>query len=215
LFYSKKQFLFWNEWFKSFTFVPVMPRQKNFDYDTKLIEARDLFWEKGYNATSLNDLVDTLKINRSSLYLTYGDKHELFLKCLNSYLQLKEKEYKDATNSSEDPIEAIRNVINAVLDVILHDTKTCMFVNSTFELARIDKDVKRMLSKQTLMAVKLVEDLLKKAQENGQLSANTNPKTMAFYMITNVVSIWQTQILFSNETLTRQMADILLNTIVK
>ncbi|HAD78449.1 MAG TPA: TetR/AcrR family transcriptional regulator, partial [Flavobacteriaceae bacterium] len=48
-----------------------MPRHKEFDYDDKLMIARNLFWEKGYNATSLNDLIDAMKINRSNLYLTY------------------------------------------------------------------------------------------------------------------------------------------------
>ena len=107
-----------------------MPRQKEFNYDDKLMVARDLFWKKGYNATSLNDLVDTLKINRSSLYLTYGGKHELFLKCLDSYFQLKDREYDQAMTSSEDPIEAVQNLIKAIVDIVLTDTKTCMFVNA-------------------------------------------------------------------------------------
>lgn len=190
-----------------------MPRQKEFNYDDKLIAARNLFWEKGYNATSLNDLVDTLKINRSSLYLTYGGKHELFLKCLNSYFQLKDNEYSQAMNSSEDPIEAVQNLVQAIVEIVLTDTKTCMFVNSTFELARIDGEVKKMLKKQTLNAVKSIENLLKKAQQSGQLSMEKDPEAIAHYLIAGVGSIWQTQILFSNEKLTRQMASLLIASI--
>lgn len=187
-----------------------MPRQKEFNYDDKLIVARDLFWKKGYNATSLNDLVDTLKINRSSLYLTYGGKHELFLKCLDSYFQLKDSEYDQAMTSSENPIEAVQNLIKAILDIILTDTKTCMFVSSTFELARIDEDVKKMLRKQTSNAVRSIEHLLKKAQGSGQLDKGKDPHALAHYLIAGVGSIWQTQILFSNEKLTRQMASLLI-----
>ena len=73
-----------------------MPRIKEFDYDQKLEIARNLFWEKGYHATSMNDLVDTLKLNRSSIYDTYGNKHSLFIKCLNNYILKKEEEYKAA-----------------------------------------------------------------------------------------------------------------------
>ncbi len=171
--------------------------------------ARNLFWEKGYNATSLNDLVDTLKINRSSLYLTYGGKHELFLKCLKSYFQLKDSEYNQAMSSSENPIEAVQNLVQAIVEIVLTDTKTCMFVNSTFELARIDKEVKKMLKQQTLTAVKSIEDLLKKAQQSGQLNKEKDPETLAHYLIAGVGSIWQTQILFGNEKLTRQMALLL------
>ncbi len=71
-----------------------MPRNKEFDYDEKLIVARDLFWKKGYNATSMNDLVDAMEINRSSIYLTYGNKHDLFLKSLTNYIQKKDKQYR-------------------------------------------------------------------------------------------------------------------------
>lgn len=190
-----------------------MPRQKEFNYDDKLIMARNLFWEKGYNATSLNDLVDTLKINRSSLYLTYGGKHELFLKCLKSYFQLKDSEYNQAFTSSENPIEAVQNLIEAIVEIVLTDTKTCMFVNSTFELARIDEEVKKMLKKQTLTAVKSIENLLIKAQQSGQLNNEKDPEVLAHFLIAGVGSIWQTQILFSNEKLTRQMAGLLIASI--
>ncbi|MFD2968754.1 TetR/AcrR family transcriptional regulator [Sphingobacterium bambusae] len=125
-----------------------MPRQKEFDYDEKLISVRNLFWEKGYNATSMNDLVDTLKINRSSLYLTYGSRHDLFIKSLTSYNKLIEDEYKNAETSNENSLEAIKNMVIAVVDVILKDDKTCLVVNSSFELACTDDEVKKMISNQ-------------------------------------------------------------------
>lgn len=82
-----------------------MPRNKEFNYDEKLTVARNLFWKNGYHATSMNDLVDAMKINRSSLYLTYGGKHDLFLKSLNHYIQTKDKQYSGAAGKSKDPLE--------------------------------------------------------------------------------------------------------------
>ena len=66
-----------------------------------------------------------------------------------------------------------------------------------------------MLKKQTLNAVRSIEDLLKKAQGSGQLDKEKDPHALAHYLIAGVGSIWQTQILFSNEKLTRQMALLL------
>ncbi|KRD58792.1 hypothetical protein ASE40_21030 [Flavobacterium sp. Root935] len=192
-----------------------MSRQKEFDYDEKLITARDLFWKKGYNATSMNDLVDALKINRSSLYLTYGNKHDLFIKCLNSYNKLKGKEYREAAGSNEDPLTAVKNMVLAVLDVILNDDKTCLVVNSTFELARIDEEVKRILHRQTVWNLEIMEELLHKAKENGTLPIDKDPKAWAHFIMISITSIWYTQQLFSDPKLTRQMADILLETITK
>lgn len=192
-----------------------MPRQKEFDYDEKLVAARELFWEKGYNATSMNDLVDRLKINRSSLYLTYGSKHDLFIKSLNSYNKLKGEEYKGAATSSDNPLESVKNMVLAVLEVILKDDKTCMVVNSSFELARIDDEVKSMVSSQIGWSIQTVENLLKKAQEKQLISADKDIKALAHFIIMSMTSLWHTQVVFGDAKLTRQMANVLIENITK
>lgn len=62
-----------------------MPRPKSFDPDTVLTKAMSVFWEKGYDAASISDLTAAMGINRFSLYDTFGDKHTLYLKALESY----------------------------------------------------------------------------------------------------------------------------------
>jgi len=64
-----------------------MPRPKSFDPDTVLTKAMGVFWEKGYDAASISDLTAAMGINRFSLYDTFGDKHELYLKALDAYTQ--------------------------------------------------------------------------------------------------------------------------------
>jgi len=65
--------------------VKKMPWTKNFDVDRTLDKAMRLFWAHGYEATSMQDLVDGMGINRGSIYSTYGDKRQLFLAALNRY----------------------------------------------------------------------------------------------------------------------------------
>ncbi|TRW27140.1 TetR/AcrR family transcriptional regulator [Flavobacterium zepuense] len=191
-----------------------MPRNKEFDYDEKLKTARDLFWKKGYNATTMNDLVDTMQINRSSLYLAYGNKHDLFLKSLTNYIQKKDKQYNQAAQKSDQPLEAIRNVIYSVFKSAVQDTN-CLFTNSVFELALTDKEVSELLQKQTLKAVGLFEKLLKQAQADGSLSADKNPLALAHFLVSGLVSIYNTHILFADAKLTKQTTEILIGTIVK
>ena len=191
---------------------PVMSRQKEFDYDEKLLEARELFWRKGYNATSLNDLVDTLKINRSSLYLTYGNKHDLFTKCLNSYNALRMKEYVAASRSSENPLKAIESMIMSVLDT-LKESKTCLVVNSSFELARVDSEVRNILRSQMSWGIKKMEELMVTAQKNGQIPADKDVKALAHFTFMGLTSIWHTDLLYSDEKLVRQMAQMLIDNV--
>lgn len=64
-----------------------MPRPKSFDPDTVLTKAMGVFWTKGYDAASISDLTAAMGINRFSLYDTFGDKHTLYIKALESYEQ--------------------------------------------------------------------------------------------------------------------------------
>jgi len=189
-----------------------MPRNKEFDYDQKLKAARNLFWKKGYHATSMNDLVDAMGINRSSLYLTYGNKHELFLKSLGDYMQLKEQQYQKAAQNSEEPLEAVKNIIRSVFESALQDTN-CLFTNSVFELATTDKEVGKMLASQTLVAVSLFEKLLKQAKDNGTLRSDRDPRTVAHFLVSGLTSIYNTHILFSDSQLTKQTTEILIASI--
>ena len=59
-----------------------MARPKEFDVDDALQQALELFWRKGYEATSVQDLVAAMGIQKASLYGTFGDKHSLYMKAL-------------------------------------------------------------------------------------------------------------------------------------
>ncbi|TDQ08674.1 TetR/AcrR family transcriptional regulator [Pedobacter metabolipauper] len=189
-----------------------MPRNKEFDYDEKLKTARDIFWKKGYNATSMNDLVDGMQINRSSLYLTYGNKHDLFLKSLANYIQKKDKQYSQAAKKSRKPIEAIKNIIYSVFESALQDSN-CLFTNSVFELALTDKEVSKLLTNQTLKAVELFEKLLNEAKENETLKSDKDSRALAHFLVSGLVSIYNTQILFADKKLTKQTTEILIGSI--
>lgn len=189
-----------------------MPRNKEFDYDDKLTAARDLFWKKGYHATTMNDLVDVMQINRSSLYLAYGNKHDLFLKSLANYIQKKDKQYSEAARKSKQPLEAIRSVVYSVFESAVQDTN-CLFTNSVFELALTDKEVGLLLKKQTLKAVELFEKLLKQAKADGSLSADKDPLALAHFLVSGLVSVYNTHILFADARLTRQTTEILIGSI--
>ena len=62
-----------------------MARPREFDVDEVLDRATELFWTRGYEATSVQELVDTLGVNRASLYATFGDKAQLFAAVLDRY----------------------------------------------------------------------------------------------------------------------------------
>jgi len=191
-----------------------VPRNREFDYDEKLEVARNLFWEKGYHATSLLDLVDTLKLNRSSIYLTYGNKHDLFIKCLNSYIQKKEAEYKATIKKAASPLEAVKQLIKSVVKNMVVEAKTCMSVKTTFELGKIDDETQTLLNNQAKTSVKLISELLLQAKENGELAPNKDPEMIAHFIVASFGSLWNADILFKDKKLIQKLTDHLINTVI-
>ncbi|MEM9921565.1 MAG: helix-turn-helix domain-containing protein, partial [Bacteroidota bacterium] len=78
-----------------------MPRSKNFDRQEVLQKAVELFWQKGFHATSMQDLVDHLEINRGSMYNTFGGKEQLFQEALALYKKQTGQDSKDILSSGD------------------------------------------------------------------------------------------------------------------
>jgi TetR/AcrR family transcriptional repressor of nem operon len=92
-----------------------MARYKNFDKQETLEKAMDIFWQKGYHATSVQDLIDGLCINRASMYDTYGDKHQLFLDTLIEYKSRNFNHWNSVDYKNIQPLSYIQDLLNYVV----------------------------------------------------------------------------------------------------
>ena len=88
-------------------------RPKQFDDDEVTAIAMQVFWRKGYDATSLDDLVEAMGIPRQSLYRTFTDKHTLFLRALEYYDQNVTSVILGILSAEAPAIENLRNVFEA------------------------------------------------------------------------------------------------------
>src|SRR6187431_2537654 len=98
-----------------------MARTKDFDESEVLAKAVKLFWLKGYNGTSMQELVDALGISRSSLYDTYVDKHTLYLKSLQFYQANGQKQITDIAAGTTSAKDAIKRLLEFVTTGLLSD----------------------------------------------------------------------------------------------
>lgn len=143
-----------------------MARTKVFDEQVVLDKAMNLFWQKGYNATSAQDLVDHLGISRSSLYDTYGDKHSLFVKSLKQYRKERIDPVIRNVEDAEDIEAYIRSIFELVNEEALSEnsSKGCFMVNSAVELAPVDEEVAAIANS----IMHDMENTVCKAIEKGQ-----------------------------------------------
>lgn len=160
-----------------------MPRSKEFDPDHALDRAMRLFWEKGYEATSVQDLVEGMDINRFSLYSTFGSKHDLFLKALDRYRDQVVSAALKAMEETDGGLQLIRRYFDATLKFVnsKQGWQGCLMTNSAVELPH---DVEAGPKIQAHL--KRLEDAfhrqLSVAQRTGELQTERRPRELARYL---------------------------------
>ena len=158
-----------------------MARTKDFDESEVLKKAVCLFWDKGYNGTSMQDLVDGLGISRSSLYDTFGDKHQLYLKALDTYRQGYGSELCTLTSEATSAKEAIQKLLDFVVNDLLNDEqrKGCFMVNAGVELGSHDEQVNQLICATENQLEQAFLKVIKQGQEKGEINKNKDPQALA------------------------------------
>lgn len=114
-----------------------MARHKEFDRDEALHKAMGVFWARGYEAASIQDLVEHMGINRQSLYDTFGDKHALYLEALDRYREMEGRKLIDLLESPGSVKKALRQLFQGIVERSLCDEERrgCFVGNAMSELA--------------------------------------------------------------------------------
>ncbi|MFN8672450.1 MAG: TetR/AcrR family transcriptional regulator [Candidatus Sericytochromatia bacterium] len=172
-----------------------MPRNKEFDKDEIVDKAINLFWEKGYNTCSMQDIVDGLGLSRSSIYDTFKDKKNLFLLALKAYTDKNISLTTNMIENSENIKETIREIFKLILDS--EHNKGCFIVNSTVEFSKEDPEILEILSNNKKEVEKLFEMAIKKGQDLKQISNKNTPNSLAMYLYTSFSGL---QVISKNNT---------------
>jgi TetR/AcrR family transcriptional regulator, transcriptional repressor for nem operon len=177
--------------FKNLQYFCTMPRVKAFDEASIIEKAKDLFQLKGYEGTSMQDLVDTLGISRSSLYDTFGDKHQLYLKTLNTYCDENAYALIKKADATEDPLAFIKNIFDIIIDQSKKDVEKrgCYVVNAIVEFSERNPDVTHIVNANNKAFEKMLEKLIEKAQLKKQISASRNPKQTAKFLFNTIYGL--------------------------
>ncbi|MFT5602274.1 MAG: TetR/AcrR family transcriptional repressor of nem operon [Flavobacteriales bacterium] len=171
----------------------IMPRVKLFDENKILSKAMNLFWKQGYSATSVQDLVSHLGINRASLYDTFGNKKQLFKKSFELYRKSNFEGLIQYFQSRPNVKKGFSELFNiAIQEAVLDkDSKGCFAVNTTTELIPNDESLLEILENNKRDVKRLFYEYLKKGQESGQFKTNQDLKSLAslFFTIYNGIRV--------------------------
>ncbi|MEX2982596.1 TetR/AcrR family transcriptional regulator [Streptomyces sp. C36] len=158
-----------------------MARTKEFDPDAALQAALELFWRRGYEATSMADLVAHLGIARASLYATFGSKHELYLKALERYGEQQGPVVTEELSAPGPALPAVRALVRRFTDEASCDAlrRGCFVTNTAVELAAHDADSARRVEAAWGTLEGALTSALTRARAQGELAADRDVVALA------------------------------------
>lgn len=168
-----------------------MPWEKNFDLDEATDRAIGVFWKKGYEATSMSDLVEGMGINKGSLYNAFGSKKALFDRALLRYDQQNRQKAIAQLSQIPDGREAIQMLFDGLVAETEADTENqgCMLVNTALELPLHEQDVQDMVTSALAEFAEFFKVSIKKGQAAGTIPKALDPDQTAKSLVSSVVGL--------------------------
>lgn len=147
-----------------------MGRNKEFEENIVLQRAMEVFWQQGYEKTSMSDLVEQMGIHRKSLYDTFGDKHSLYLKAIDLYGEYSTAKLKSETLKSKTAYQAIQSIFDYIIEGNEDKHCGCLFVNAAAEMGPRDQEVLKKAEEAFSQTENFIAEIVKKGQEDGEFS---------------------------------------------
>ncbi|WP_299554610.1 TetR/AcrR family transcriptional regulator [Seonamhaeicola sp.] len=184
------------------SFQIKMPKVETFDKSLVIEQVTDVFHDKGFNATSMQDIVDATGLNRSSIYNSFENKHNLFLECLIAYQDKNRNRLSERVLKAGSSIEAINMIFKIYLEEITkhENDKGCLIVNCASEMANHNEVITRFLQNNKDEMIKLFEDLVQDGQVNGLINKRKSANEYGLYLYSSLLGFRMTGILISDRT---------------
>jgi TetR/AcrR family transcriptional repressor of nem operon len=160
-------------------------RPSTYDNEQVLQKAQDVFWSKGYSATSLDDLLKATNMGSGSFYNAFkGGKKELFLKAIQQRREAF-KQFKTELDKSNSPVKLIKDFFRSIAgaDKTAH-LRGCIVSNTIVEMTFLDDELEREAVGILKDVEKMFTAAIKKEQEKGTIKTKTEPQLLGKYLMT-------------------------------
>jgi len=169
-----------------------MARPVEFEYNDVLTNAMEQFWREGFEASSVQKLLDVTGINRGTLYNSFGDKDTFFKACLDHYNKLIAKDLDASLNNAGlAPWAAIEKYLDlAVLSVSNKQRSMgCLLVNSLCESINYDKEIQKIVRNSFAVVRKALVKRLKDAEKDGKLKSGASVEFAADLLLNTLYGL--------------------------
>jgi AcrR family transcriptional regulator len=161
-----------------------MARPKEFDPEAALAAAMELFWRKGYDKTSLDDLGAATGVGRQSLYDTFGDKRRLYLRALDAYRESTQAALRKLLASHPRPREGFEALfLGIVNEPRAGHERGCLLLAANLERDLGDREIAQLVKRNQVEVVAIFEEALARGRAAGDLAADKDPAAIARFFL--------------------------------
>ncbi len=188
-----------------------MARPREFDPDQAVDNALEIFWRRGYKATSVQDLVEATGVQRGSLYAAFGSKAGLFDAAMDRYMA--EYSAPRMLENEDRPIrEALTELLDALVDTAVTDKsrRGCFITNTAVELTPHDRAVAKKVARNLGDLEDVLTRRLADAQAKGEVRADREPRALARFLVGSVQGLRVMSKVTPDRERLRDIADIVL-----
>jgi len=168
-----------------------MPWEKSFDEQNAIESAMRVFWEKGYEATSISDLIKSMGINRGSLYNAFGGKRQLFSLSLLKYDTETRRAFIAELEALDNPKLAFKTLFDTLIQQSRKDIepKGCFLINTSVEIAFHDEETRALVTKGFVEFEAFFRRGIEVAQTRGDMPSTLDASSTAKILFSLVVAI--------------------------
>tara|TARA_R110002050_G_scaffold1244_5_gene8804 strand:- start:102225 stop:102809 length:585 start_codon:yes stop_codon:yes gene_type:complete len=162
-------------------------RPRQFNADKALEQATQQYLRKGYTATSLQNLLESMRLSKSSLYQSFGNKETLFIRCLDNYQITFNNTLLASLENSTSALTFIEQLFESVIqEANSNEHKGCLLVNTANELGNKDPVITASIERGFELARNTIKKALAQAIEEGDLSVNTDLDDLSAYLVVGI-----------------------------
>ena len=159
-------------------------RPRQFDRDEALDRAMELFWQKGYGATSMSDLVEHMGLSKQSLYNTFGDKRALFLEALDRYAERSGHLVAAELHREDIDAQGLRGLFRRIArGMSCSGPRACMMAATSLEVGAADCEVSARVRAYLEGTRVAFEGAIERCAERGELTCSSSPRAIARHLI--------------------------------
>ena len=164
----------------------MSPRPREFDEDHVLLNAMEVFWERGYESTSITDLMAATGLAKGSLYKGFGDKRSLFLRALQRYMEQQRRMFQDTLSVHKSPGAGLVAWLTHIVGTATRKglRRGCMTINCVVELAPHEPDLRKVLRNNEKHFEKFYADTLERGVQTGEFRKDLDTDKGARFLLT-------------------------------